>query len=179
MIRNRTGFTLIELVASAILSVMLMVALMNIVWSTARDTQKLKQDEVTRASVTLLVDRLRVDFQNARGMQFDATGVTLHGFLARDLETLQLTMLPARVRYEVVSMADRRVLVRESASLREPVWFGFGAILITPLVQVDGEDTLTLPETGGLAPVPASFRVTLTGQNGQVLWREVIDHHAS
>ena len=42
----------------------------------------------------------------------------------------------------------------------------------------DAEDALLEdPMAGGLPPVPGSFRVTMTGDQGHVLWREVIHHH--
>ena len=36
---------------------------------------------------------------------------------------------------------------------------------------------LATPATGGLPPMPGRFRITLHGDNGQQLWREVIVHH--
>ncbi len=58
MRRRRRAFTLIELVASAVLAAMMMIALVNVIWSAARDTRQLRDEQLTRASVTLLIDRL-------------------------------------------------------------------------------------------------------------------------
>lgn len=177
---QRNGFTLIELVASAVLTAMLMAGLLGVVWSAVRESNQLRQSETTRFPVTQLVSQLRHDFHNARGMRVDAAGVTLHGFLGRDRRTMQPTLAPGRVRYESRRAAGRNVLTRVSSSSdAEPIWFGFGTLLVEPLAETDDEgELLPLAETGGLPEVPPSFRVVMLGDQGQVLWREVIHHHA-
>ncbi len=178
---NRNAFTLIELVASAVLTAMMTAGLLSVVWSVVRETSQLREAEASRFPVTCLADQLRSDFQNARGMVVGSGGVTLHGFLGRDGRTLQPLLVAGRVRYEVRNLGGRQVLIRTaSGNSSEPVWFGFGALRIEPLAESDPESqVLAEPETGGLPDVPLSFRVTLVGDQGQILWREVIDHHAS
>ena len=87
MSRRRAGFTLIELVASALLAAMMMVALMNVVWSALRDTRQLKREDLSRSSAVLLAERLRTDFQNARGLSIQGGVVTLRGYLAEQLHS--------------------------------------------------------------------------------------------
>jgi type II secretory pathway pseudopilin PulG len=176
---RRSGFTLIELVASAVLASMMMVGLLSVVWSAVRESNQLRQTETSRFPVTRLVEQMRSDFQNARGMAVDATGVTLHGFLGRDPRTLQPLLIPGHVRYEARRAAGRSILTRTAAGTSaEPVWYGFSALRIEPLAESDPEDeALPVPETGGLPEVPLSFRVVMVGDQGQILWREVIHHH--
>jgi type II secretory pathway pseudopilin PulG len=177
----RTAFTLIELVASAVLTAMMMAGLLSVVWSTVRDTNQLRQSETSRFPATLLIDQMRTDFMNARGMAIDSSGVTLHGFLGCDPTTRQPLMTPGLVRYEIRRAVGRSVLMRStSAGLTEPAWFGLSALRIDPLSESDPEnDLLPEPETGGLPEVPLSFRITMVGDQGQILWREVIHHHES
>ena len=40
-------------------------------------------------------------------------------------------------------------------------------------------EVLPEPATGGLPEMPLSFRITMWGDQGQILWREVIYHHES
>jgi type II secretory pathway pseudopilin PulG len=178
---HRQAFTLIELVASAVLTAMMMAALMGVVWSAVREQNQLRQSETSRFPTTHLIDRVRSDFQNARGMAIDSRGATLHGFLGRDPKTLQPLLVPGRVRYAIGRIGGRGVLTRTvSGNSPEPVWFGFSAFQIEPLAVSDPEnEVLPEPETGGLPEVPQSFRVTMIGDQGQILWREVIHHHGS
>ncbi len=178
---SRTAFTLIELVASAVLTAMMMAGLLSIVWSAVRDSNQLRNAQTSRFPVTHLIDQMRTDFLNARGMAIDSRGVTLHGFLSRDPKTRQPLMTPGRVRYEIRDAAGRLVLTRTSATgSAEPAWFGLAALRIEPLSESDPDSgLLPEPETGGLPEVPLSFRVTMISDQGQILWREVIHHHES
>lgn len=182
MSRGRRGFTLIELIASVILASMMMAALMNIVWSVLREMNRMHAAEANRFPVTMLADQLRHDFVNARGVLVDANGITLHGYLDRDAKTDQTTMLAGRVRYEIIVLRKSRMLVRRvfgrSESRSEPIWYGVGALNFEAIEQAEPGDLLLGAETGGLPPVPARFRVTMTGADAQTLWREVVDHHA-
>ena len=183
MRRRRRAFTLIELVASAVLAAMMMIALVNVIWSAARDTRQLRDEQLTRASVTLLIDRLRADLHNARGISFDAGGITLHGFIGEDPTTLGSTLLLATVRYESVRIGEHQALLRRHSeggrSTREPIWIGCRGLKIEPLAEMDPEDAdLPDPAAGDLPPIPSSFRVTLLGHKGHILWREVVHHHA-
>ncbi len=182
MTRPRQAFTLIELVASAVLAAMMMVALMNVVWSATRDARQLQDAELARSSVTLLADRLRADFQNARGITTQGGVITLHGYLSEHPNTLDPTHLPATVQYLSAQGGTRRLLIRRavspSGSKSEPVWIGFGSLRIEPLSEPDPDDKLAPdPAAGGLPAMPASLRVTLSGSDGQILWREVLHHH--
>ena len=116
MKRRRRGFTLIELIASVVLASMMMVALMNIVWSVLREMNRMQAAEANRFPVTILADQIRHDFINSRGVLADANGMTLHGYLDRDAETDQTSMLAGRVRYEIVTSRDSRKLVRTVVS---------------------------------------------------------------
>jgi prepilin-type N-terminal cleavage/methylation domain-containing protein len=179
--RRRHGFTLIELVASAVLAAMMTAALLGVVWSSIRETQQLRRSEQTKWPITQLVTQMRRDFHNARGMSATATGVTLHGFLDQDSAGASLRV--GTVRYHWAGQAGRGVLIRHASSSQgptiQPVWYRFGSLRIEPLDDSDAEAALLdLPEAGGLPPVPSRFRVTLYGDQGDRLWREVIHHHA-
>ena len=182
MNRRRQAFTLIELVASAVLAAMMMIALMNVVWSATRDARMLQQADAARASISLLADRLRTDFQNARGITIGNNGVILRGYLSEDPKTSDATLLPATVQYQIVNLRAHQLLLRTisgpGGSKNEPVWLGIGSMQIEPLSEVDAEDMLQPdPAAGGLAPMPTSLRVTLTNHDGHLLWREVLHHH--
>lgn len=180
--RNR-GFTLIELLAASVLTAMLMTGLMSVVWSTVRQSNQLRQAEMDQASMTILAERLRIDFQNARGMTLAPDGVLLSGFLGPGLTE-------GRVSYQVRPIAiDKdsveRMLVRADSLGTQPIWLGVDSIRVQPLEIIQRDDDpatseASMPEAaGGLAEVPASFRVTLIGRRGRILFREVIHHHDS
>lgn len=186
-LRRRSGFTLIELVASAILSALMMVALIGIVWSAMQESRQLRLDKSIAYPGSLVSDLLRSDLQNARGMRLDRNGVQLHGFLSRDRATSRPLMREGAVRYEAANVTGRRTLVRRTFSGGEadvePLWIGFGELRIESLATpVAGDEVnappLPPPATGGLASLPAVLRITMTNTNGKTVWREVIHHHA-
>ena len=183
MRRQRNGFTLIELIASVMLAAMMMAALMNITWSVFQEMRRMKAAEASRFPITILADQMRRDLLNARGIQVDPSGITLHGYLDRDAKTDQPSLLPGRVQYQVVDSRRSRQLVRrvvgESKTQSELVWQGVGKIEFESMMELEKGDVIVGSETGGLPPAPGRFRVTMTGADGQVLWREVIHHHAS
>lgn len=184
--RMRCGFTLIELVVSALLSSIMLAALLSIMWSAMRDTQELKRNDLDRASVDQLVDVLHRDFQNARGMTANANQISLHGFLGSGEFMPDLS--PGAVQYQQRQIGDHSCLTRTVRSLRgtqtELIWRGFGSFRIDVLElesdsdEKDAETEIMPIETGGLPPIPASFRITLFSERGRVLHREVIHHHA-
>ncbi|MGI9470652.1 MAG: PulJ/GspJ family protein, partial [Rubripirellula sp.] len=98
--RGRSAFTLIELVASAVLASLMMAGIFTIVWSALRESAQLQRTAVSQFPPTRLVEQIRIDLQNARGMLVDRTGLTLHGFVGRDPITQRPTLTPGRVRYE-------------------------------------------------------------------------------
>ncbi|MEM1068734.1 MAG: hypothetical protein AAGG48_03260 [Planctomycetota bacterium] len=176
---DRSGLTLIELVAAMVLAAMMMVGLMNIVWSASRDLRQVDSDAASDFPTTLLIEQIRVDLQNARGMQWNAVSVMLHGFVSRDASTRLPLLTEGRVIYRVVATESGSALIREqNGQMRDVMWMGVGRILVDSLEQTDPEDSLApLPEAGGLAAVPSKFRITLTDPRGRILWREVIHHH--
>lgn len=176
---KRTAFTLIELIASAALASLMMAGIFTVTWSALRESRQLERSSTNDFPPTKLIEHLRVDLQHARGMRIEPAGLTIHGFVARDPTTKRSTLAPGRVQYQVKRVAGQRVLTRTYDGQRwEPLWFGFGRLLIEPLNQSEpGDDSIPQPETGGLPEVPLSFRVTMTNAAGNVLWQEVINHH--
>lgn len=178
IVRIRHAMTLIELVVSALLAALMMTALSSIVWSSARESRQLGRDAMHRFPTTQLAQQMRVDFANARGILTDSRSITLHGFLGANPATRRPMLTPGRIRYEVTRVAQQSVLIRSTADSREPVWVGCSALLFESFDQLDPEDELLpQPESGGMPNVPASFRLTMLGEDGQVLWRETMHHH--
>ncbi|TWU58093.1 hypothetical protein [Rubripirellula reticaptiva] len=168
---RRLAFTLIELVASAVLTAMMMAGLLGVVWSAVRESNELRKAEADRFPITILADQLRLDLQNSRGMTAIAGGIVLHGFL-RDGN------LPGRVVYQIHVSQAGSLLTRTDARSTEIAWVGATAIEIDAVAAVDsGDGDLPMLETGGLPPIPSVFRVTLRGRDGRVLFRELVNHH--
>ena len=158
-----------------------MAALLSVLWSSLRQSNELGIAEVEEFPITSLANLVRNDFQNARGVSVDASGITLQGFLGSDPATGLATMTPARVRYEIQMVGKHSVLVRRDSngeSINSGVCrIGVQSILFEPLSDSNDESSDTT-QTGGLPPIPVSFRITLVGTKSQILFREVIHHHA-
>ena len=181
---RRCGFTLIELVASAVLSALMMAVLLSIVWSTVRETSQLRRREASNWPLTQLVSQMQRDFANSRGLAISGSGVQLYGFLGTDPRNGESLLTPALVSYEVRRVGDRGMLLRTAVAAqgtdRQPVWFGAGALIVEPLEELAPEDALLAErEAGGLPATPGRLRVTLRDDQGRTLWSEVIQHHGS
>lgn len=187
-IASRNAFTLIELVASALLTALMLVALISVVWSAAGELKRLKLSENGASPATWLIDQMRVDFQNARGMGIDRTGVTLYGFLRRHPNTDAVLSLTGQVRYEIRPAVGSNVLWRRTDQKgSEAVWIGIGSLSVEPLSIDEPEDAVAetgrpptrASVTGGLDEIPSRFRVMMLSDRGETLWREVVHHHES
>jgi len=90
--QQQTGFTLIELVATAVLTSMMMTAILSIVWTTLKQTQQLQRSETQNSSPATLTRQLRMDLQNARAMEVETEGITLHGLsVSRNFQPQRVT----------------------------------------------------------------------------------------
>ncbi|MDA8744721.1 type II secretion system GspH family protein [Rubripirellula amarantea] len=180
---RRSAFTLIELVISAVLTSIMMTALLSVLWASLRQSNELKSADSDQASMTILAEQIRRDIQNARGFDVTSTGFLIHGFLGSDSQSGLPNLTPATVRYEVIPVNGRGVLYRREMPFNPitsgAVRVGVAMIDLQPLtdVVVDG-DTVLPPETGGLSPMPSALRLSLISQNGRLLISEVIQHHA-
>jgi type II secretory pathway component PulJ len=170
---RRAAFTLIELLASAVLTAMMMAGLLSVVWSAVRQSNELSLAERQRSSTTILMTQLRRDFQNARGMAVTPDAIVLHGFLGDN-------QLPGRVVYSRVTNGRTGVLMRTDGRSIQIAWVGVRAFGIEPLQITERENgDLPMPESGGLPEIPAMFRVTMIGDGDRILIRETVVHHAS
>ena len=175
MSSKRSGFTLIELVASVVLTAMISVALVNIVWSTLQQTTQLKKQERNHWPVTLLVEQLRRDFQNAQSIAVVDDKLRIEGYVAQDPISGQGLLQAGIVEYVIVPTGSGSVWVRkqvDTTSVAEPVWYGFGAVRVVPVVSADQESN----SLDGAVAVPKVFQVILTNDQQQVIWQEVIHH---
>lgn len=175
---HRTGFTLIELIAASVLASMMMVVLMAVVWSASRDLTRIQADQTSDFPTTVMIDRIRADLRNARGMIATSQSLILHGFVARSPLNGQSDGTEGRVTYQIVTSGGRSKLVRAEGDQQKVVWVGASQWTVESLETSDPEDSLlALPEAGGLPGIPSAFRITLRDETNRVLWREVIHHH--
>src|SRR5688500_13964609 len=97
----RRGFTLVELLASAALSALLMLAVLQVIASVVRSRAALARESSAaplpwRAD---LLDTLRFDLTNGRDVRFEPGRVTIVGHGSLDPGTLSPRHEPAEVAY--------------------------------------------------------------------------------
>ena len=170
MSKPHQAFTLIEMVVALVLASIMMVGLLRIVSSVSIESNQLRGEQTDYVAVEVLADRLREDLINARGMIVTAGMIELAGYVSEQNR-------PGTMRYEQVTIAGRRVLMRRIGNQSEVCWVGFGSFAYESYEEIDGETPV--PEmTGGLPPVPGQFRVGIIDSGGRTLFSEVIRHHA-
>ena len=167
---HRSALTLIEMLAALVLASIMMVGLLRIVGVVSRETIQLRREQTDHAAAGFLADRLREDLINARRILVEPNRISLAGFLTGSMTT-------GVVRYEVINAADRRVLVRRVNEQSEWMWVGCGNLIYQSLQEVDPETpVMEAPEP--FPPIPGQFIIGLTDEDGNLLFREGIDHHA-
>lgn len=167
---RRIGLTLIELLAALILASVMTVALLRIVTLVATETRQLRRDQADYVAAGVLADRLREDLVNARAMQVDRSSISLIGFPGE-----QKVFAP--VRYETRKAGATNVLLRREGNRTERMWVGLGGLVIDSL-EFDDEEARPA-NIGGIPPIAALLRATMTDSRGRVLFSEVIRHHAN
>ncbi len=167
--QHRIGMTLVELVVALVLASLMMAALLRITTLVASQQRQVSREQLDSFAAGLFAERLREDLVNARGIVVTANSITLAGFVSDQ-------RVESRVQYETQSIAGRPVLLRRSENQTEVIWLDFGRFAFEQDEIIDGE-TPVPDGSGGLPPVPSSFRIAAWDQSGQVLFAEVVHHH--
>ena len=179
--KRRNGFTLIELVVSALLTSIMMGTLLSVLWSSLRLGTSLDQDRVNQFPMTLVAEQLRTDFQNAQSYRIDQGAVLISGFIGRDSQTGLRNLTSDVVRYEALRIGNHAALVRRSMTQRgagsEVVRLGVLGIQFQSLVESSDSNSIVSVQAG-FRPMPSQFRLSVFSTGGKVLFREVVHHHA-
>lgn len=180
-VQNRSGFTLVEMLAATIVISMLLTALVSISRASARQAKQANDLRLKFPSTAIAADQITRDVRNADGYAAVDGGVVLFGAISSDPATGNGTHQIARVTYAVQNVRGAKVLVRTEQQPRRPghqriVWIGTSGLSISPVGLVDNED-VDLNRTGGLSPMSAAFRLELSGSDGDPIWSQRIRHH--
>lgn len=168
---QRSAFTLIEMVVALVLASIMTVGLLRIVSVVSRETTQLRTEQTDYVAAGFLADRLREDLVNARGIKANASSLVMAGFVTG-------ANIAGTVQYQSMVIGNRKTLVRRTGNRSEVMWVDFGGFMFESFEQVDAETPLP-DATGGLPVAPSRFAIGVSDQNGRVLFREVIHHHAS
>jgi prepilin-type N-terminal cleavage/methylation domain-containing protein len=179
--QNRSGFTLVEMLAATIVISMLLTALVSISRASARQAKQANDLRLKFPSTAIVADQITRDVRNADGYAAVDGGVILFGAISSDPATGNGTHQIARVTYAVRDVQGQQVLVRTEEQPRRPghqriVWIGTSGLSISPVGSVDNEE-VDLNLTGGLSPMSMAFRVELSGSDGNAIWSQRVRHH--
>ncbi len=114
---NRRGFSLIEMLAAAALSAVLMIGLMAVIASVGRTRRAFAAQTEQSAWSAGVADLLRFDLRNAQTVKAGPNALTLTGTGALDARTLAPSHRPVRVEYALRTAAGRSWLVRRQTDL--------------------------------------------------------------
>ena len=93
----RPGFTLVEMLAASVVIAMVMVVLVQIAHSSARQARRALALKSSHPSVTILGEQIERDVRNADGIATVPKGVVLFGAIATHPQTGESTHRLARV----------------------------------------------------------------------------------
>ena len=164
---TRRGFSLIEMLAAAALSAVLMIGLLAVVSSVGRTRRAFAERQEQSGWSAGVADLIRFDVRNARTITAAANRLTLTGTGALDAATLVPTHRPVRVEYSLQQAAGQSWLVRRQTDLdvqsnrnswSDAVCPGVAAFAAEPLR--DGADAKQPADA-----VPARVRLTVTSEN--------------
>ena len=160
------GFTTLELLFAAALTVMLMAAILSLIGSINRAGAVMADnDRGITTDRQHLVELFRRDLAEAQSGQFGNNLTILEGFCSLDQVTLQPTHRPVRVRYEIQEQNGRFSLVRRQTELdrlssqnewSELVCQGIREYALEPLVPSTNASDTKLRGSSG--PATSSFQ---------------------
>lgn len=177
---RRNGFTLVEMVAAAVVIAMLFGVLSMFMKSVVGQRKRADAVRSQYPDTAIFADQLVRDIRNANGFAGGDSGLTLFGALGTNPLTGQGTHQLARVGYSIQQIGATGVLVRteqqaSGVSHQRIVWFNAGGL---STVSVRPSRLLANPqETGGLAGMPVELLVSLEGVDGNAIWSRHIRHH--
>lgn len=183
--RNRAGITLVEVLATATLSVLLLMALSRAVRVIHRHERILARanDEVAPWRRRLR-EQLERDLLNSRQISVRADRLTLWGFAGRT-PLGRATLLPAELHYSIERRGEESWLIRESiSSAGRNSQVGEQTILGDGIYQIAiGRPEDDLPSLRNMAPshqpytIPAQVRCVLFDRSREpivdfLVWQE-------
>jgi hypothetical protein len=177
--KQRSAFTLLEVLLACVLASMLGLLVTSLMRSGLQESKLANQIRFPIASSWLLREQMEHDFANARAFTMTSDSITIGGFLSRDAETGMLTQHLAIVSYRIVEKANRRVLERREGipgprgiepTYSEVVWDGIGSLRAIPKAVFLSGGTPVLPELLplGMQPLTEGLMLQLTDLEGRI-----------
>ncbi|MFK7821664.1 MAG: type II secretion system protein [Planctomycetaceae bacterium] len=180
-LQGRRGFTLVEMLAAAIVISMLLAALVGFSHTTARQVKRAGRIRKQFPSTAILREQITRDVRNADGFTNLGSGVVLFGALASNPATGQGTHKLAQVTYRIDKVRGLNVLVRAEQSgqgggHRRIVWMDAGSISFQP---VGGQAVVGSKRglNGALSPMSPAIDVSFFDADGTTILGERIRHH--
>lgn len=178
--KTRDAFTLMELLASAVLSSLLLLGVSSLLRGSFQELRFASDQKKNFPTTDRLSAWIRRDFQNAQAMVASSTEVQLHGFIAVDPDSGTPLHRLATVRYFIRDgVLFRQQQAGRATTRRQPVpmWSGVAGIRVLT-IQQDEEPSVSLAAArGGLPAMPATVQVELQAENGVPFLSETILHH--
>jgi len=176
--RNRSGFTLIEMLLATVLTSVLMVGVLAVITRVSRPIS-IPIHEASLTSISMGTDAVfrvvTADLAQAREVKLDGSDIALTGFGGLDPVTRERNQRPVHMRYRVQQVADQSWLVREERMLDD------GSQVVTIELVAPGVSGIALEPpalqladgVAGLArPVDGDFELPMDGRWRLRLWME-------
>lgn len=177
------AFTLIELLASTLLSAMLMLVIVGLMRTTTAQSKAARHALQSNPPTSILADQIRRDFVNAKHIEIRPNRVRVAGYMAQDVRTGRQTFRPAEVTYAIMSNRQTTWLVRQETQFNatigkrsrlEVAWSEVDGLTVVSLDDAEGESAVAPP---GMKPMPSHLIFTIHKRDGQTVLREDIFHH--
>lgn len=186
--KKRSGFTLLEVVATMVLMTMLFAALTSLLRSFSEQRRVLEKIGQSHPSTGPLEALLRRDLTNARFIRATPKVLAMVGNLASNRTTGSPAGGRAEVTYRIETIANNSWIVRKETQLdvlssdrvvEEPIWRGATGFQVTSLNTLfhDEFDEYTEPPPPGMTELPERIAVIVVGENNQPLVRLSVVHH--
>lgn len=169
----RSGFTVVELLAATLLSVLLMTAVLGILQTISIGRKSLARDGAQEPWTARVIDLLQWDLANSRTIHPLETGFELDGFAGREFGTGMPIHCRSVIQYTLVPSGDRSCLLRteihpESLSLdnrtSDLVAFDVDELAVIPsgTVSPTDRDGKRIPQSTTLdGDLPTRLRVEI------------------
>ena len=169
--RNRVGITLVELLATIVLSTLLMASVLGVLASVTKGQRVvLANHGIPDSWQTRLSEILAWDLENSRTIQNTESGVRFEGFAGRDLSNRTPIHCPCVIDYQVTQIGKWKCLIRTEShtdlldtdnQCTDLVCLGVEKLIIGP--PVDAASVSANPDSVELLPDgPLPNRVCVT-----------------
>lgn len=180
---QRSGFTLVELVAALVIGSTLLVATLTVLRTATRYNKLARKDAQLQPALGLLTEQIERDFINARSIKIGINAVTIAGYMGES--SPGSTLEPAIVEYQIQparQSTQQSVLFRNETqpladrkTRRQPLLSNITSFNVIVIAESDDETDVAGVSFGlPMQRMPTHLQIVIGDDTGPVLIKDIL-----